>query len=78
MGVSSLGHSWLLHPEAPGEGREGSRESGIGQETDQLPTAPPSLVPVPGGGGAGELGEVRGDEGPLGASALEPSPSLEM
>lgn len=35
VGSEQPGALMALHPEAPGEGREGSRESGIGQETDQ-------------------------------------------
>lgn len=73
-GSGSLGHSWLLHPEAPGEGREGSRESGIGQETDWGCQQHSSLGRALGWGAGGTGGGSRGDEGPLGASALEPSP----
>lgn len=40
-----------------------------------LPTAPPTLGPhALGVGELGELGKVKGDEDPLGASTLEPSP----
>lgn len=50
-------------------------EQGVGDgpgDRPGLPTAPPTLGPH--ALGMGELGEVRGDEGLLDASALELSP----
>lgn len=77
-GVGSEQPGALMAPSSRSPRGRKRGEQGVGDRPGDrpgLPTAPPSLGPrALGVGELGELGEVRGDEGPLGASALEPSP----
>ena len=75
-GVSSLGllhSSFIGKPQGKEERGAGSRGS-AGRQTRAANSTSNPWSPCSRDGELGEPGEVRGDEGPLDASALEPSP----